>query len=694
MGNSFTIYSFLSLLGCTLTGLLIAWLLYSRKDNLSSNVRIGLAAVRAVCITLILWLLFSPLIKQVTYTLERPIVLIAQDNSESVAAFTAAGFNRDKYKEELQQLVKDLSQQYDVRTYRFSDQVAQGLDFSYKGKTSNVTAVERKLNDEFTNRNVGAVILASDGIFNREGNGNGLANLQAPVYTIAMGDTVAKKDLLIANINHNDLVYLNNDFKLEINVQAYQCNAASSVLSVTENGKVIHQQTVQLKGNLFTKDVPVQLKAGTLGHHRYTVSLSPVNGEISAVNNTRQIHLEVIDGSQKVLIAADGPHPDIAAFRNAIAVNKHHEVTVALGEELSKVNPQDYALIILYQLPGLQTAGTTFINRLKDAKTSLLYVIGLQTHTDALNAVQQGIRFSTDNGPVNYSYSSADQQFSVFDLSAASKKTISSFDPLQSPSGHLQVAGNAQVVLRQRSGNKQPVEPALFFMNDNNRKTGYLLGEGIWKWKLSEEREGAKGHPVFDELISKTVQYLSVKDDKRKFRVYASTESFDENEPVVLNATLYNDSYEPINTPDVNIEISNEKGKLYPFAFGKVESAYQLDAGLLPPGSYTYKASTTLAAKQYRAAGMFYVNKLDAEFQQTIANHHLLYQLSAQTKGKLFFPDGISSIKDELRKSERMKTLSYEDRRYEALISMKWLFFLILLLLSTEWFIRKRNSAI
>jgi hypothetical protein len=217
---------------------------------------------------------------------------------------------------------------------------------------------------------------------------------------------------------------------------------------------------------------------------------------------------------------------------------------------------------------------------------------------------------------------------------------------------------------------------------------------GTRKWKLGEEREGAKGHPVFDELISKTVQYLSVKDDKRKFRVYASTESFDENEPVVLNATLYNDSYEPINTPDVNIEISNEKGKLYPFAFGKVESAYQLDAGLLPPGSYTYKASTTLAAKQYRAAGMFYVNKLDAEFQQTIANHHLLYQLSAQTKGKLFFPDGISSIKDELRKSERMKTLSYEDRRYEALISMKWLFFLILLLLSTEWFIRKRNSAI
>jgi hypothetical protein len=694
MGNSFTIYSFLSLLGCTLTGLLIAWLLYSRADNLSKNIRIGLAVVRAACITLILWLLFSPLIRRITYTLEKPLVLIAQDNSESVAAFTTPGFDKDKYKQELQQLVTDLSRQYEVKTFRFSDQVAPGFDFGYKGKTSNISVLERKLNDEFTNRNVGAIILASDGIFNREGNGNGLSNLQAPVYTIAMGDTIAKKDVLISNINHNDLVYLNNDFKLEINVQAYQCNAATSVLSITENGKLIQRQTIQFKGNFFTKDIPVQLKAGTLGHHRYTVSLSPINGEISAVNNTRQIHLEVIDGSQKVLIAADGPHPDIAAWRNAIAANKHHQVTVALGEELLKVKPQDYALIILYQLPGMQSAGIAFVNRLKDVKTSLLYVIGLQTIPDALNAVQQGIKFSADNGPVNHNYSSPEQQFSVFDLGTSAKKTISSFDPLQSPSGRLQIAGNAQVVLRQRSGNKKPDEPQLFFITDNNRKTGYLLGEGIWKWKLGEERDGEKGHPVFDELISKSVQYLSVKDDKRKFRVYPSKESFDENERIILNATLYSDSYEPVNTPDINIEIRNEAGRSYPFAFSKIESAYQLDAGLLPPGIYTYKASTTLAAKNYQAAGTFDVNRLDAEFQQTIANHHLLYQLSAQTKGKLFAPADLTSIKAELQKSERMKTLSYEDRRYEELIKMKWLFFLILLLLSTEWFIRKRNAAI
>jgi len=45
-------------------------------------------------------------------------------------------------------------------------------------------------------------------------------------------------------------------------------------------------------------------------------------------------------------------------------------------------------------------------------------------------------------------------------------------------------------------------------------------------------------------------------------------------------------------------------------------------------------------------------------------------------------------------KSGQMKTLSYEDRRYDELINFRWPFALLLLLLSTEWFIRKRNGAV
>jgi len=44
--------------------------------------------------------------------------------------------------------------------------------------------------------------------------------------------------------------------------------------------------------------------------------------------------------------------------------------------------------------------------------------------------------------------------------------------------------------------------------------------------------------------------------------------------------------------------------------------------------------------------------------------------------------------------NENIKTLSYEDRKYEELINFKWLFVCILFLLTLEWFFRKRNGEV
>ena len=84
---------------------------------------------------------------------------------------------------------------------------------------------------------------------------------------------------------------------------------------------------------------------------------------------------------------------------------------------------------------------------------------------------------------------------------------------------------------------------------------------------------------------------------------------------VVLNATLYNDAYEPVNTPEVKVRVKNEQGKTYNFTFSKFGNAYQLDAGTLPQGNYTYVASTSLGDKKYTANGAFYVNAIITEYQ-------------------------------------------------------------------------------
>jgi hypothetical protein len=694
MSDSFSIYTFLALFGCLAAGILFAWFLYGKTRHLDKKLRYALTVARAAVVTIIGFLLFFPLIRSVSYTPEKPIIVIGQDNSLSVGNIEPAGFNKRQYEQQMQTIAKRLGEQYDVKIYNFSDSVKSGFDFSNKGKLSNAVQLMNKLNDEYMNRNVGALILASDGIFNRGGSPlYDLNKLKAPVYTIALGDTVPKKDLLIANINHNSLVYLGNEFTIEVQVQAFAAKGAQSQISVLENGKKVYEDRMLVTSDAFVKNIPVKLKASKLGLQKYTVQLSPVQDEISEKNNVQSIFIEVIDARQKVLIAAASPHPDITALKQAVMLNKNFEVKVVLAEELNALNVNDYGLVILYQLPSMAYDAGPFINKITSGNVPVWYILGAQSNLSAFNHLQKQMNLNGGNNALQETYSYANPGFTAFDLDQVMVKRIEGFDPLLAPFGKAVINGNSTIALSQRIGKINTDYPQLFFMADNGRKTGFLIGEGLWRWKLSEASERQET-TVFNSLISKTVQYLSVKDDKRKFKVYSTKNTFDENENVLLNAVLYNDSYVAVNTPDVNITIKNEQGAAYKFLFSRTDAAYQLEAGTLPSGNYTYNATVLLGNKKHTAQGVFYVNAMVAEYQQTVANHQLLNTMSAQTNGKMYRPQQLLKLLDDIKANDQIRTLSYEDRRYEELINFKWLFALIVVLLAMEWFFRKRNGEI
>jgi hypothetical protein len=694
MSDSLTVFTVLALVGCLLIGVLLAWLLYRKTEHLTKNTRYALAVARAVIVTLIAFLLFFPLLRSITYELEKPIIIIGQDNSISVAAIKPAGFDSAAYQRDIKNLSEQLSSKFEVKIYSFSDTVGSGFDFNNKGKITDASKFVAKLNDELINRNVGAVIIASDGIFNRGGSPlNDINKLKAPVYTIALGDTVPKKDLIIANVNNNDIVYLDNEFTTEVQVQAFESNGAQASVQVLQDGKVLQSQAISINANPYVSTLPIKIKAAKLGLQKYTISLTTLPNEISIRNNSQQIFVDVIDAKQKVLIAAGSPHPDITVLKQAISSNERYEVKVAIAEDLNTLNPKDYGLVILYQLPTAANVALPFLNILKESSTSVWYIVGAQTNLSALNQFQKVINYSGNAASLQESYPVVSTGFTAFDITDAEEKSISAFDPLLTPFGTIAINGEATIALNQRIGKIKTQYPQLLFSTDNGKKSAFLIGEGIYKWKLGEALEGG-GESVTNSFITKSVQYLSLKDDKRKFKAYTVKNTFDENENIIVNAILYNDSYVSINKPDVNLQVKNESGKVYNFLFSRTEAAYQLDAGILPPGSYNYTASTNFGNKPYKAFGMFYVNNIVAEYQQTIANHRLLNTIANQSNGKMYMPADLLKIAKDIQSNEEIKTISYEDRKYEELINFKWIFVLIMLLLTLEWFFRKRNGEI
>lgn len=687
----FTSISFLWLLGCLALGIGYASLLYGSTSHLKKPIRNSLFVLRALAVTILAFLLFAPLVRNVDTSVEKPLIIIAQDNSASILVSRTKDFNNKSYVADLKKLEKELLRDYDVRSFSFGSDVKNGLDLEFAAPATDISSVFKLIEDQFSNRNIGAVIIGTDGIYNRGPNPEYESkNLKASIYTVAMGDTIAKRDLLISNVNYNNITYLDNQFQVEITVEAYQAVGSSSVLTVSDKAGVVFSRAVTVNSNEFRLTVPITLLAKSKGIQQYNIRLSPISNELSVRNNNQTIFVEVIDGRQKVLILANSPHPDIAAIKQSVEINKNYSIKTSFAGDVSKTDIEEAGLVILHQLPSA-TNNAQDILKLIAAKP-VLYVLGAQSNVAGFSASQSVVGI-TSAGNTQEVVASFEPDFYAFTLSDDNKQRIRNFAPLISPFGNYGLKGPANIMMSQQIGKVVTKMPLLVFGEDAQRKIAVLAGEGIWRWRLENFQESGN-HEAVDELIGKIVQYLSTREDKRKFRVYPSKNAFDENEHVILNAELYNNAFELVNTPDVNISLTSRTGKSYSFVFSRTTNAYSLDAGVLPAGEYSYNARTVLGRDKYTAGGQFVITQQQAEFKQTRANHQLLNTLARQSGGKMVFPPQILDLAKLIKANENVKTVSYEDRKYEEPINIKLVFFIILALLSVEWFSRKRNGEV
>jgi hypothetical protein len=677
---------------CLLLGLVYAWLMYRQPVNLGKSVRYGLFALRTIAVFILSFLLIAPLLRSVAYNPQKPLVLIAQDNSESINTFKPAGFNAQQFVTDLSKLKQQLGDKYDVREFNFSRDLKDSLSDKFNGKQTNISSAIHQLNERFVNQNIGALVLATDGLFNQGSDPRYEAkNLKTSIYTIALGDTITKRDLLIGNINYNKTAYLGDDFAVEVLAEAYQAKGENIRLSVTEDGKQVLSQTTQVNSDNFKKIVPLKLSADKKGIRKFIISIAPVKNEISVQNNTETIYVEVLDAKQKILLLYDGPHPDISVIKQSIEINKNYEVKSSLISDLPKLKLTDYSMVILYQ--SASNSSTELQSFITKSKVPVWYILGGQSDLQQFDNAQRAVQISANQQQIQEVFANPIAEFSLFTLSDSTRDKLSKFPPLMAPFGDYRSSGTNQLLLKQKIGEVTTPYPLLSFSDENGRRIAILTGEGLWRWALAEYQTYGNHHAL-EELLGQTVQYLTANSNRQRFRVYPAKNVFDEGENVLINAELYNDALELVNTPDVKIELKSDSGKNYSFLFTRSGQSYQLDAGTLPVGEYSYIATTSLGTQPFTAKGQLTVKPLNLETRQSAADHHLLVDLAKQSGGQMLYPTQIRQLADLIRKNDNIKTIVYEDKHYSDLVDLKWIFAIILTLLSLEWFMRKREGEI
>ena len=692
--NLITEYPIWFIFFCFLLGALYAFVLY-RKDKLLADVskwtkRI-LAAFRFLAVSVLAFLLLGPLLKTIFREVEKPVIIIAQDNSESILIGKDSVFYKTEYKEKLEELINNLQNKFDVKSYSFGDEITNAIDLSFHEKQTGISDLLEEIYNRYSNRNVGAIVIASDGIYNKGSNPvYASSKIKFPIYTIALGDTSVKKDIILTKVAHNRLAYLGNSFPLEIIAEARKCKGNNMQLTIYKGKELLFSKKMDINSDNFTQTIPVLLEAKEAGIQRYKVRLSRVEEEVSFANNEQDIFIDVLDGRQKILILANAPHPDITALKQSMELNDNYEVTVALANDFNQ-SLKDYNLVVLHQLPSLTNPIVKIIEDLVKNNTSRLFILGNHSSLNYFNNLQTGLTITGNAGKQNESQAFLTDNFTLFTLNENTLNSVKKFPPLITPFGNYKVSGASHALLNQRIGIVDTKEPLVLFNAAEQSKTGVIAGEGIWRWRMADYSEN-QNHDVFDELISKMVQYLSVKVDKSHFRVLTKNNYY-ENEAVEFDAELYNDSYELINEPEVSMTIINSDNKKFPYVFNKTTNAYHLNAGILPVGDYRYEARVKAGDKILTEKGEFSVSPLQVESINTVADHQLLYNLAQQHMGEMVYKNELNQLEEMLINREDIKPVSYTQQKLNEMINLKWVFFLILVLLSFEWFIRKRSGA-
>jgi hypothetical protein len=683
-------YPFWVLVICLAAAVLFTGLLYYKNSahaEIPRPFRVAASVFRFLALFLIALILFSPLFRTRGKEKENPILLIIQDNSQSIVLTKDSTFYKTEYLNRLAGLRKTLGENYETAFYTAGEILTRDGKVDFSEKQTDYEQVFRELESIYAGRNIGAILFAGDGLYNKGINPTyRVKNLKAPVFAIAMGDSSLRRDAFIRNVHANKLAYLNNKFPVEINVGADKLKGKNLNIKISSDSKILFSQSVTIQDERFDFTLPVYLDADKPGIRKYTVSIEPLNDESTLQNNVFPFYVEVIDGRRKILLLAEGPHPDLGAIRQALSVNENFESDlVFLSDFTGRV--EEYSLVIMYQLPGSGSQAAEITSRLEKSEISTWYILGSRSNLFAFNQLNAGLKITNQGAKPDEITPYLNTGFGAFTLSEKLQKLLSKVPPLFSPYGNYETQAGTETVFYRKIGLTPTQSPALLLNPEPRRRIAILAGEGIWRWGL-EDFEENKNREQFNELISKIVQYLAVTEDKSRFRVNAKN-LYPENENIVLDAELYNESYELINTPEASLMLKNKEGKSFPYQFSKTETAYRLDMGKLPAGDYSFNASVQFGGKKLEKNGSFSVSEINVERLNTRADFSVMMRLANETDGEFFPADQLDLIPERIRQREDIRPITYVTGKLKSLSDFKWLFAVILALLAGEWFIRK-----
>lgn len=674
-----------------LTGLCFAALLYvfNKRQHYGKVLMTVLFTLRSVAVALLVLVLFNPYFKSKVTDVEPATIIVAQDNSASLLLTKDSTFYKNIYPLSVDTLINSLEDNFTVDKYLFGNEIKEFDTVNFQDYHTDFSEVLNYIKKSYYKKNVGAVILLSDGICNKSyAPEQDMDSYPFPVYTVTLGDTTNYPDIYIKDVFYNKTSPVNSVFPLRLVANANNCRDKMMEIKVLVDNMIVEEVEIPINSNRFSQTIDFNIDSEDEGVKQIDIQIKSLEDETIMSNNNKRLFVEVIDKQYKVLFYAKSPHPDLGSLKNILGDNFETEI-VFFDDEIPDF--KDYDVLFLHQIPytGMHNYDVLKTELNENKELPVFYIVGESTDFESFNDLQKSMYIN--KGAVNGILDVKphyNPNFGLFNIDDDVKNVVEAFPPLALPHSEFSLNAGHDILLQMNIRDVLTQAPLLSFCTDSDgRKNAFLLGTGIWRWKLNDFYKH-KDNENFEEIFTKSVKYLLTEKDKELVVNYE--ENYLNNEPIRLTADLKNPSQELTNDPDLRIRITNKHSKdVYEYDFIKRDRSYYLNINGLPEGVYDFTAEAEFGGKSYSENGSFSVTNVGAEAQDIVANSQRMELLASLTGGANFQANEFGKLTEAIENDERITSILREETNYIDLINLKSIFFIVLSLVSIEWFLRK-----
>ncbi|HQZ24185.1 MAG TPA: hypothetical protein PLD18_02705 [Flavobacterium sp.] len=652
---------------------------YFYKAKTKSKVNLVLAFLRFVTIFGILLLLINPIITSKTLeTIKTPLPIVV-DNSSSIVDLKANEPALVLSKKLSQN--KELQDKFDIQFYRFDNEFQQSEELDFKGTQTNLDEVAKSLKSIYKNTTFPTVLI-TDG--NQTSGNDYVYSFDAnnKVYPLIVGDTTTFLDLKVSQLNVNKYAFHKNKFPVEVFLNYSGNKTITADFRISQGNSVLSKQKVSFSSSKKSVILNVLLPADKVGLQVFKATISSNEKEKNTYNNTKNFAVEIMDQKTNVTIVSAINHPDIGAMKRAIESNAQRKVTIVKPNLINLL--QDCNVLILYQ-PTNEFKSVFEKNKLAGINTFI--VTGNSTDFNFLNQQQSNLVFKMSGQKEDF-LGEFNSQFNLF---AIDNIGFENFPPLQNAFGTVSTNGTVSTLLSSKIRNIDTNAPLLAFAENQGKRSAFLLGENLWKWRLQSHVDN-QSFEKFDVFVDKIIQFLASNDSKKSLVV--NHESFyNSGEAIEILAQYFNKNYEFDEKARLTISVTNAKTKQTKnYDLLKGNNSFKVNLDGLSAGGYDFTVKELTSKTSH--SGHFEILDFDIEKQFVNPDVEKLNQLAVQTQGKAYYPNQVDTLIKSLLENENYKAIQKEIASKTPLIDWVWLLVLIAISLAAEWFIRKYNGLL